>query len=358
MTDYNQLIPLNPDPIALRESDILMFLIVRNEALKLPFLLDYYRNIGVDRFFIVDDHSSDGSTDFILKQPDCHIFRPKNSFKESREGLMWVEELLNAHGSNHWVMKIDADELLVYPYVERLSLKQLCSFLDKEGSTAFSVFMLDMYPEGGLSTARCVPGKPFYEICPLFARDYTFNAARLFNRKKPRYPTQGVMGGPRLRVFYPEQARQAWLGKLGIRLAFKAAAFARKAGLKFQRFPHPHPCLSKIGIYKWQRGYNLSSSHTVSGPLVYSRCSGVLLHFKFFSDFHEKALEEANREQHYGGGCEYKRYLSKIKEKPNLSFIYAGSRKYEGSKSIMDCGLMTGTPELRDYASTIPSFSA
>ncbi|MCL6588560.1 MAG: glycosyltransferase family 2 protein [Firmicutes bacterium] len=37
-------------------------------------LIAHYRKLGANRFFIVDNNSADTTRDFLLKQPDVHLF--------------------------------------------------------------------------------------------------------------------------------------------------------------------------------------------------------------------------------------------------------------------------------------------
>ena len=142
-------------PVPDIHNEIRLFLIVRNEITRLPYLFSYYRNLGVGRFFVVDDRSDDGSRDFLLSQENCHVFHPSNSYNQG--GKRWHNLLLDTYGSGHWCLVVDADELLVYPGCERLPLPDFCKFLDTEGSTAFFAFLLDMYPDRNLSEAVCIP---------------------------------------------------------------------------------------------------------------------------------------------------------------------------------------------------------
>ena len=97
--------------------DVLCFSCVRDEALRLPWFLEYHRRIGVDRFFVVDNGSSDGSTDFLLDQADVTVYYTVDSYAANRCGMVWLDELLESHGNGHWSLTLDADELLVYPSI-------------------------------------------------------------------------------------------------------------------------------------------------------------------------------------------------------------------------------------------------
>jgi hypothetical protein len=69
-------------PVIKNTDEVRLFLVVRNEIAKLPYFFSYYRNLGVGRFFVMDDRSDDGSREFLLNQEDCHVFHPTNSYQD------------------------------------------------------------------------------------------------------------------------------------------------------------------------------------------------------------------------------------------------------------------------------------
>jgi len=95
---------------------------VRDEMLRLRQKLAHHRSIGVRRFLVVDNGSTDGSREFLLAQPDCHVFLRRNSCADSRYGLEWQQTLLDEYGTNHWCLIVDADEWFIYPGYERKPL--------------------------------------------------------------------------------------------------------------------------------------------------------------------------------------------------------------------------------------------
>jgi hypothetical protein len=80
------------------KSEIRLFGVVRNESLRMPYFLDYYRRMGVMRFFIVDNDSQDGTTEFLLAQPDCCVFHTMGSYAATRAGLDWLNPLMYQYG--------------------------------------------------------------------------------------------------------------------------------------------------------------------------------------------------------------------------------------------------------------------
>ncbi len=73
--------------IEIEKNQVLLFSILRNESLRLPHFLEYYKSLGVDRFFFVDNNSSDSSKEIISRELIIiSIYKPigilqRNSFE-------------------------------------------------------------------------------------------------------------------------------------------------------------------------------------------------------------------------------------------------------------------------------------
>jgi len=337
MTDNGLLIKLDRNNILDNPQEIRLICNIRNEITRLPFWFNYYRNLGVSRFFFIDDHSTDGTTDFLLSQPDTHVFNARTSYREANSGTAWQNELLDLYGTGHWTIVADADELLAYRDHETVKLPEFCAKLDREGSDMLYAFLLDLYPQD-LSGAICNPGKPFYEICNYFDSDYKFvRRFGLFSNRTFRYPEIDVIGGVRMRIFYPEQLNASLYNCIRNRLVWKACNALEKMGFRFEDIPHQAPALYKVPLVKWRKGYARLTSHHITRPVRgFSENTGVLMHFKFFADFHEKAKSAARNGQYFAGSREYRHYLKYVSRNDDPMFVYEGSIKYTGSECLAD----------------------
>lgn len=274
----------------IRPGQILLFTVLRNEAVRLPYFLDYYRRMGIGHFLVVDNGSDDGGREYLREQPDVSLWLAKGSYRESRFGMDWLNGLLRRHGSGHWCLTVDPDEFLIYPHCDTRPLLALTDWLDASAIRSFSAMLLDMYPKGPLDA------QPYRAGTDPFAIARWFDPANYLIRKNGAYGNLWIQGGVRGRVFFPDD-------------------------------PDNGPALNKIPLVRWERGYAYASSTHMLLPrslnMVYDeqggeKASGCLLHAKFLSVFVEKSAEEMTRQQHYAGSHEYKAYHSGLRRGPEL----------------------------------------
>lgn len=288
-----------------RPGEIRACLVVRNEALRLPAVLDHHRSLGVDRFLVVDDGSTDGTLDLLAGQGDVHLFRGEGGYAAARSGLAWINAVLDAHGDGHWALTVDADELFVFPGLERAGLRDLCRHLDAHGGEAVMALMIDMYAAGDVSEAVHDPAAPLVRTCPWF------DPAQYRMVRAGPFPHMQFHGGVRDRCFDfgPHQ-------------------------------PRP-PVLTKVPLVKWRRGrrYQLST-HAIT-PLRLHPMLAAILHFKFLSDFPARVAEALARGAYHGGSREYRAYAEALAASGGrLTLKDARSVRYTGAQQLCELGLM------------------
>lgn len=312
-----QLMKLDNRRPDLSQDEILCFTGIRNEIERLPYFLEYHRNLGVDRFFFIDNCSDDGTTDYLLDQNDCHCFQAEGShFEQNIWPPNWSNALLNVFGDGHWCVVVDSDELLVYPECEAVSLTQFCRFLQVSDANAMAAYMIDMYGDGPIADGVYQKGDCFMNAAPFF--DPKPGWLRPFNG----YPPQQMFGGVRERVF--------WYGR------FKKAL---------------PPCISKVPLVDWRRGMRyLVAQHTINFANL-TPVTGALLHFKFLTGFQSKTVSriEENRELKEKTLEEMESYIEALKRDPNLSLWNEESIRYENSNQLIELGWISGSAQYDDF---------
>jgi glycosyltransferase involved in cell wall biosynthesis len=306
-----QLRPVADRTALLRPGMIRLFATLRNEALRLPHFLDHYRRLGVGHFLIVDNASTDGSTDWLARQPDVSVWTTAHGYKQSRFGMDWMNGLLLRHGSGNWCLTVDADELLIYPHWETRPLPALTDWLDDRGIPAMGAMMLDLYPRGPLDAATHVPGQDPTQVLPWF------DAGNYVMRRKADLGNLWIQGGPRARAFFAADPRRA-------------------------------PTLGKVPLVKWHWRYAyVSSTHTLLPPRLNrtqaedggEALSGILLHTKFLPVIVSKSAEEKQRRQHFANSSLYDAYYDAVAAAPDL--WCAQSTRYQGWRHLEGLGLMS-----------------
>jgi glycosyltransferase involved in cell wall biosynthesis len=325
-----------PDDVA----EIRLFSKCRNERLRLPAFLRHYRNLGVHRFFVVDNASSDGSAEYLEQQPDVHVFGVEGSFRAARGGTDWLNALLARFGVGKWCVTVDIDELLYYPGLEKAGLMHLTRYFDEHQYQAMCCQLLDMYPDGPIRYCDYAPGDELVTIAPFFdAGPY---------RRLPYGECPGVLiyGGVRERAFFPESWAHDWRRHLHVTLYHRvllSLPLLRDSPWILARRPLFPPCLTKVPLVRWDAASSyLNVNHFVT-PKKLAQESGVLLHFKLLQDFHARAAQEVARGEYYDGAVEFRRYATKLRDEPELTFRYEGSIRFEAGTQLVRLGLMQDT---------------
>lgn len=306
-----ELAPVADRTRAIRKGDVLVFVTLRNERIRLPWFLRYYREMGVGHFLIVDNDSDDGSREYLADQPDISLWRTGASYRRSRFGIDWMNWLLTRYGHRHWALTVDPDELFVYPFCDSRPIVALTDWLDRCEARSFPAMLLDMYPKGPISAQPYREGEnPLDIACWFDSGNYTIS-------KNWYFQNLWIQGGPRLRTFFADDPEQA-------------------------------PALNKIPLVKWRRGYAYVSSTHMLLPRglnqLYDewggeRASGCLLHPKFLSTLTPKVEEELERRQHYARSREYQAYAESLSANPDLWCRW--SEKYINWRQLEILGLMS-----------------
>jgi hypothetical protein len=290
---------------ALQPDEIVLICVVRNEALRLPLFFTHYRKLGVTRFMVIDNDSTDDTPALLLAEPTADIFHTSASFRDAQSGIYWLNGLVRALCVGHWTLLADADELLVFDGMDSHGLSGFCTWLDRAGQDRSLVPMIDVYPPGIIGESGLPPDDSLLENCWFDTTGYALQ----------RRPAGWLMtGGPRFRLFG--------------RLTLTNSEWASKYALFRMK---PETALVN-GHFIWPRD---------PGP---ARPFAAFVHLKFLDDFAERSRRNEREGQHHQNSKKYREIVEKLAEQPRQTASYAKSRKYEGPESLIDNQLLLPIP--------------
>lgn len=314
MSDVGELTKVSPRPISADREGISAVFCVRNEKFRMPYFLQYYRELGVKEFFAVDNNSTDDTQAYLLSQPDVHVFHTAASYKESNAGRKWTSALADEFCRDQWLLTLDVDEFLVYPYIEEVDLNILTAYLDRwKFQGLFSIF-LDFYAQGPLSSAEYVEGSNPFELCKFFDSAQSYTAFETEN-----FPYMQIKGGVRQRRFWnPAEKRSG-------------------------------PSMRKIVLVKWINGFEyLHSTHSCS-PIRLADITGALAHFKFLSHLKDFARSEVQRNDRVENSADWKVYADQLNSEDMVLYEPECSVKYLSSQTLLQDGQMKTSVRYFDY---------
>lgn len=299
----------------LPEKAIPLITVVHNEMPRLPDFLRHYRELGIQRFVIVDHCSNDGTLSYLQSQSDVQLYYAQSGYDKALSGQMWVTGLARRFAMGRWALHVDADELLVYQGMEEHGISDLCEILDKEGLTRLYAPMIDMYSREPVVCAKVGQGKRLLDIAPYF--DPMKHGDTVYYEHVDLPGRNGLYCYTRSRTF----------GNLGI-----PSANGQLVGFHMEKFP----------LTKWHSRTAYCLVHCPF-PLDENprRPRGALLHFRFVGNFVEYNQSVAELAEAWDGGPHHFAYVETISKNPNVTLYHPDSCFYEGPHSLISQGLMT-----------------
>lgn len=309
--------------------------IARNEGALLPDFLNHYRSLGVERFFILDDASDDGSREFLAEQPDVCLLvssqrygdrpppealpEPLRTKPDLRMVHLWRTALMNRFCADLWALQCDVDEFLLLP--DGMDLNDLISRLEREGAHGAWGGMIDLYPQS-IADLESYPETGFTHP----SAEWYFDGERHFSLRAGKPPRHHALGARhRLDVAHADKKDISWTKKLKLRYLGR-----RKS---------PSGTLVKPIVQFWKPGAYYHNSHSTTLPLS-NRILLPLLHYRYTPAILSK-LDWAMESGGYSkGNSDYAR-LDKMlahMRRENASFLSRKSRRLTSFQDLLETG--------------------
>lgn len=281
-------------PVFLNQNGPIVIFRCHNEELRLPYFLDYYRQLGFSGFIAIYNESTDNTKSILLASEDILCYEaPEKNYRE--DSINWINHLLWKYIKKRWVLLADVDELLVYPGIERSGISGLIHKAEVTNSKIIYTPLIDMYSNRPIRETNYTAKNDFISTCPWF------DNPDLYQLKSNKHGIN-LRGGIRRRIFFNDS--------------------------------EPSPLLSKYSFIYWTHNNFFVNPHRVEPMKKQPLITAPLLHFKFFQDFHSKTENAINEGNYWNDSIEYKAYYSAINNNPRLSLQDEYSIEYKSSSSI------------------------
>jgi len=275
------------------DEKIIVICVVKDDLIRISKFVEHYRRLGITHFAFVDNGSTDGTFEYLIKQEDCDVYRVTVLYS-SLKRVVWLNRLISIYGTDKWYVMVDSDEFIQYEKMNRISIPDLTSYADSMGIYRFSGYLIDMYPKGDLFQSNKKAD---------FIREYRYFDACGYDIHNDEYGVS-IIGGPRNRIFHTKNE------------------------------------LAKCPIFKLNHDDIIASAHFLLPKIKakYNPISLAIFHYKFIDDNDMVKINDAvNLENYSQGSYEYKIYQNGLRE--NKSFYCKNV-----SMEYADCSVITKLP--------------
>jgi hypothetical protein len=300
-----------PKRIPYGEDEVLAICVVRNGALHVRSFVEHHLRLGVRHIVLLDNGSTDETVALASGLDHVTVLRTDAPYQRYENAMKRFLARRFSHG--RWNLCVDIDERFDYPASDRLSLSGLVRYLRKHGYSALVAQMLDLFPDCTLSELERHRDGPVDEVHVYYD---------LTNIRKKTY-RWGVPSNPDIRMHW-DGIRNTLFGSSG--------------------------ALTKAPLIFVDRTIDLFSGWHHSRRARVADVSGVLLHYPFAGDFHEK-VRDAVRTGRYGDVTtgEYERYWGTLTDSRDRGFRQPASRRWEDLDRLVDEGFLVVSAAYRSW---------
>src|SRR5918997_823955 len=176
-----------PEEVAYGMDELIVLCLVRDGRPYVRSFVEHYSSMGVKHLVFVDNGSIDGTVEVLTEYDNVTVLRTELPYRGNHGPML--RYLVERFGQGRWSLCVDIDELFDYPYSDVIGLQSLLGYLSGKSYTAVTAQMLDMFPEGPLSSRNSNQDEPlkerhrFYDISDL---------ERMAIKEHPRCPADNT----------------------------------------------------------------------------------------------------------------------------------------------------------------------
>ncbi|QZO08497.1 glycosyltransferase family 2 protein [Enterococcus raffinosus] len=283
----NQIIPIQQPVNDIGEISLIVG--TYNDINKIGEFLNYYRNLGIEHFVVMDNCSDDGTLNFLMKQKDVDIYQINTKYN-SQKRAGWRNRLIAYYGLERYYLCLDSDEFLFFEDSENSDIKSLINIMKTKGQKHIRSFLLDMYADKFFYNST---GEDFINQC----------------------------------VYYDWSTYSE--SKYGVGIHLRGGVRERIFGISNENTKYP--------LFKATKGDFFTDHYPIFYQQKYSQSLDCgLKHYKFLPTDIKKYQEFVKSGIYSNGSSEYKRYLEVIEDGiPNFVSKYH-SKKFDCASNVLN----------------------
>lgn len=276
----------------LDRTGVYLICIVRNGSPFIREFIQYYKSIGVDHIFLLDNRSNDNTVEIAAEHEDVSVVSSNLSF--GRYEFLWRHYLSIRFARHGWIISADIDEFIEIHKEFHYNVNNMVMYMDSQGFTAATGYMIDLFPSRPLDPKQDTYGwledHTYFDMTDVTLYDYEI--VYPLNKIKTD-KLKVITGGIRRKHFQIE------------------------------------PLLVKHPVYRLGRGLLHYGAHHIAKATI-ADFTLPIRHYKFGGHFVSMS-EEAARDLHlYNDACEPKAYASTMMKNNCVNL-------YEDGKSVKYC---------------------
>ena len=262
--------------------------VLKDSLVYMQKFIPYYRELGIRHFVFIDNGSTDGTLEYLMKQDDVTLFTAPYPYGYARKAG-WHLQALQYSGIDKWYLRLDADEFLTWENMEGSSIPELIDIMESHDMGTYRALMVDMYPSYSLMDGKH-DDESFMEDYIFFDDDSSYSV---------NSETGDVFGGMRNRT--------------------------AGANLKMDKYVIFHPGRGCIPL----TNHNMTGIHNEEEKKI----RGILRHYKFLPSDSEKYYFISTQKK--SGYSSFKQVSKYKKMTQGTTTVFTeNSIRYESSKSI------------------------
>lgn len=322
----------------IRAAKATIFAVMKDEQFYLPSFLDHHRRLGADQFLILDDRSSDGTTEFLELQPDVVVLESSHGYGQEitisgpsgprtmRAGVAFKTLIPRQFLAGQFAVCLDADEFLVLPQGIG-SLPLLMDLLDRSHVRSVAATLVDFFP-ASLEEMR-LP-REFPTGASMLDAHGWFDAVPLVGWVPGKAGPQRINESATARLFRAHR----------VKTVPKAMLNAPRWLNRWLPYRYPRTSVLKMPIARWDDDMEYRNSHGTNVVPSDKIVIG-LAHIKFTYDLARRIDYALESRAYVRGSRKYEWYIELLQsmQERDGSFLGPQSKQYHSPADLAAAGL-------------------